>query len=200
MPGTSTQHIKNSARSFVRGSARSCVRRQPVEQEALRTLLAGDYHRYAQAFLLPAECRDAIEDTFAVLWLSFEDALASPDIRHYAWDILRSTVMAKTTYRDGRPALEAAVFDTVAAQDPHTSPGDQAAHVARNLELFTAISKLPDIQLDVMVLRHLCGFTPERTSELLGVPLAAALSTERHARRSLECALILPPETGGPTP
>ncbi|GHH58367.1 sigma-70 family RNA polymerase sigma factor [Streptomyces candidus] len=170
----------------------------PMEHGALRTLLCKDYRRYALAFLPDDACEAAVEDAFAILWLSFTEALTSPDIRRYAWGVLRATVMAKTPHRDGRPELEAAAFDTVFAVSPRTSEDERLARLPLHTELFIAISKLPDAQLDITVLRHLCGFTPERASDLLGVPLATVLSGERHAKRALEDAAILPPATGGP--
>ncbi|GHH55807.1 hypothetical protein [Streptomyces candidus] len=67
----------------------------PMEHGALRTLLLKDYCRYALAFLPDDACEAAVEDAFAILWLSFTEALTSPDIRRYAWNVLRATVMAK---------------------------------------------------------------------------------------------------------
>ncbi|GAA0444986.1 sigma-70 family RNA polymerase sigma factor [Streptomyces sp. NPDC046215] len=172
----------------------------PLEHGALRSMVEADYRRYAEAFLQGDPCDSALEDVFAILWLSFDDALASPDIRRYAWNILRATVKAKADYRDQRPVLGDAAFDTVALRR-QTSAAGQAAQLAESLELFTAISKLPDAQLDVMVLRRLCGLTPEKVSDILGLPLAAVRSDERHAERFLDDTIdLLPPQTGGPTP
>ncbi|MFE5868159.1 sigma-70 family RNA polymerase sigma factor [Streptomyces roseifaciens] len=171
----------------------------PLEHSALCSMVEGDYRRYAEVFL-QGELRDAaVEDAFAILWLSFDEALASPDIRRYAWNILRATVMAKARHRDKRPILGETAFDTVALRTQASKEG-QAAQLAESLELFTAISKLPDAQLDVMVLRHLCGFTLKKVSGLLGIPLAAVRSDERHAERFLDDTIELPPQTGGPTP
>lgn len=168
----------------------------PLEHDALRHMMEADYHCYAQVFLPAEACHSAVEDTFAILWLSWDDALASPDIRRYAWNILRATVMAKATYRDNLPELENAAFDTVALRG-HRSAAGRMAQVTESLELFKAISRLPDAQLDVMVLRYLCGATAEKASYLLGVPLAAVRSDERHAYRFLDSAITLPPETEG---
>ncbi|MFG2332737.1 sigma-70 family RNA polymerase sigma factor [Streptomyces sp. NPDC048604] len=171
----------------------------PLEHGALRSMVTAGYRRYAGAFLPDPATRDAaIEDTFAILWLSFGDALASPDTRRYAWDILRATVQAKADHRDHRPQLTGAAFDTVALRE-QPSPEGEMAQLAETLELFTAISRLPDGQLDVMVLRRLCGFTAEKVSDLLGIPLAAVRSNERHAERFLEDTIELP-DTGGATP
>ncbi|MFE5513845.1 sigma-70 family RNA polymerase sigma factor [Streptomyces sp. NPDC056529] len=171
----------------------------PLEHGALRSIVAEGYRRYAGVFL-PDQARDAaIEDTFAILWLSFGDALASPDTRRYAWEILRATVKAKADHRDRRPLLSEAAFDTVALR-AQTSPEGEMAQLAESMELFAAISRLPEVQLDVMVLRRLCGFSAEKVSDLLGIPLASVRSNERHAERFLEDTIELPPPTGGTTP
>ncbi|MFI1622383.1 sigma-70 family RNA polymerase sigma factor [Streptomyces lydicus] len=171
----------------------------PLEHDAFCQMVEMDYLRYAQVFLFDDARDAAVAGTFDILWLYWNDALASPDIRRYAWSILRATVMSKTPHLDGRPDFGPAVFDTVALRS-RASEDDRMAQVAESLELFKAISKLPDAQLDVMVLRHLCGVPPAHVSALLGVSLPAVLSDERHAVRYLERAIYLPPETGGPTP
>ncbi|WP_265568936.1 RNA polymerase sigma factor [Streptomyces hygroscopicus] len=166
----------------------------PIEHGPLRLMVECEYRCYAQVFLPAEVCDAAVEDTFAILWLSWDDALASPDIRRYARNILRATVMAKATYRDNLPELENAVFDTVALR-VHRSSDGRTAQLTESLELFKAISRLPAAQLDVMVLRYLCGATVEKASYLLGVPLAAVRSDGPHAYRFLQSALTLPPET-----
>ncbi|MFC7011598.1 sigma factor-like helix-turn-helix DNA-binding protein [Streptomyces viridiviolaceus] len=67
------------------------------------------------------------------------------------------------------------------------------------VELFTAISHLPGRQFDVMVLRRLCGFTPEAVSALVGASLATVRSDERHATHFVKSVLDSPPSTGGTT-
>ncbi|CAL9631470.1 sigma-70 family RNA polymerase sigma factor [Streptomyces sp. enrichment culture] len=173
--------------------------RAPLEHGALRSIVEDGYRRYAEVFLHGEVLDAVVEDTFAILWLTFYDALASPDIRRYAWNILRATVHAKADHRDQRPVLGDAAFDTVALR-AQTCPEGQAAQMAESLELFTAISKLPPAQLDVTVLRRVCGFPHAKISDLLGIPLAAVRSDERHAKRFLDDTIELPPQTGGPTP
>ncbi|MER5731796.1 sigma-70 family RNA polymerase sigma factor [Streptomyces sp. NPDC002138] len=165
----------------------------PVAHEPFRRTVEGDYRRYAQVFLTDASRDAAVDDTFDILWLSWNSALASPDIRRYAWNILRATVMAKTPHLDGRPELGSAVFDTVVMRGL-TGVAERAEQMAESLELFRAISRLPDHLLDVMVLRHLCGHTVEQTSALLGVPPPVVRSDERHAIR----VIFPPPESEGP--
>ncbi|MFI1060240.1 RNA polymerase sigma factor [Streptomyces olivaceus] len=101
-------------------------------------------------------------------------------------------------HRDGRPELGGAAFDTVILQNL-TDPAAYANELTETLELFTAISRLPHRQLDVIVLRRLCGFTHEAASALLGTSLAAIRSDERHATRFLD-SVIPPSRTEGTTP
>ncbi|MFC8247992.1 sigma-70 family RNA polymerase sigma factor [Streptomyces chartreusis] len=171
----------------------------PLDHRAFRELVEMDYLLYAQAFLDDDQRDAAVSDTFDILWLSWDDALASHDTRRYAWNVLRATVMTRTPHRDGRPELGTAAFDTVILQSL-TDPADRMNQIAESLELFTAMSRLPSSQLDVMVLRRLCGRAPESVSALLGLPLAAIRSDERHATRFLESVLCPPLLTEGNTP
>jgi transcriptional regulator with XRE-family HTH domain len=170
----------------------------PLHHRAFRELVESDYLLYAQVFLDDDQRDTAVSDTFDILWLSWNDALASHDTRRFAWNVLRATVMARTPHLDGRPELSRAAFDTVALQSL-THPADCLNQLAESLELFTAISRLPAHRLDVMVLRRLCGFSSETVSALLGVSLAAVRSDERHATRFLE-SVICPPRSEGNTP
>ncbi|MER6341582.1 hypothetical protein ABT258_32485 [Streptomyces tendae] len=65
--------------------------------------------------------------------------------------------------------------------------------------MFTAISRLPDRQLEVIVLHRLCGRPNGAASGLLCTSLAAIRSDERHATRFLG-SVIPPPSTEGTTP
>jgi DNA-directed RNA polymerase specialized sigma24 family protein len=171
----------------------------PLDHRAFRELMESDYHRYAQVFLDDDQRDTAVSEAFDILWLCWNDALSSPDTRHFAWKILRTTVMSRTPHLDGRPELGWAAFDTVALH-ALTTEADRMDQVEESLKLFTAMSRLPHRQFDVMVLRRLCGFTPEEVSALLGLPLATVRSSERHAIHFLESLLCPPPEPEGNTP
>ncbi|MET9388782.1 sigma-70 family RNA polymerase sigma factor [Streptomyces sp. NPDC002928] len=169
----------------------------PLDHRAFRELVESFYSLYAQVFLDDEQRDIAVSDTFDILWLRWNDALASPDTRRFAWNVLRTTVMARTPHVDSRPALGWAAFDTVALQSV-IAAADRVDQIAETLELFTAMSRLPDHQLDVMVLRRLCGIPLEDVCALLGIPPATVRSDERHAVHFLE-SVICPPETEGKT-
>ncbi|MFJ6509307.1 MULTISPECIES: sigma-70 family RNA polymerase sigma factor [unclassified Streptomyces] len=170
----------------------------PLDHRAFRELVEDDYGLFARVFLDDDQRDLAVSDTFDILWLSWNDALASHDTRRFSWNVLRAIVMSRTPHRDGRPELGTAAFDTVALQSL-TEPA-RMDQVTESMELFTAMSRLPPNQLDVMVLRRLCGFRPETASALLGTSLATVRSDERHAIRFLESVLCPPLLTEGNTP
>ncbi|WP_413754859.1 sigma factor-like helix-turn-helix DNA-binding protein [Streptomyces sp. MMBL 11-3] len=168
----------------------------PLDHRAFCNLTQDGYRTYAGVFLSEDDTRTAIRDTFDQLWLSWNKALSSPDARRYAWHVLRSTVMSRTPHLDGRPEFQHAAFSTVALQ----SLTDQDAcleQLAETLALLKAMRRLPDNQLDVVVLRSLCGISSEDVSELLGVPLATVRSDERHATRFLDSVLCPSPDYEG---
>lgn len=166
---------------------------QPLDHRAFHELVESDYTLYAQVFLDDDQRDSAVSDTFDILWLRWNDALASPDTRRFAWEVLRATVMARTPHLDGRPEFSAAAFDTLALRQLADATA-RMNQMAESLELFKAMSRLPDHQLDVLVLLSLCGLAPDSVSALLGVPLATVQSDERHALHFLD-SVIPPPET-----
>ncbi|MFE9906332.1 hypothetical protein [Streptomyces achromogenes] len=143
-----------------------------------------------------------MEDAFAILWLSGGEVLASPDIRRYAWDLLRATVKARADYRDERPLLGDAAFDTLALRQ-ETSAEGEAAQLAESLELYAAINRLPDTQLDVMVLRlparHGAAATRPRRPPTSSASRWPPYGPPNAPPNALDDT-IEPPATEGPTP
>ncbi|MBM9624188.1 sigma-70 family RNA polymerase sigma factor [Streptomyces zhihengii] len=170
----------------------------PLDHRAFQETVETMYRLYAQVFLDDDQRDTAVSNTFDILWLSWNDALASPDIRRFAWQALRATVMSRTPHIDGRPEFGAAAFDTIALRQLSTEAA-QMHQMAESLQLFKAMSWLPEQQLDVMVMRRLYDFPPEEVSALLGVPLAIVRSSERHAIHFLENVICPPTETEGTT-
>ncbi|MEY9490899.1 DNA-directed RNA polymerase specialized sigma24 family protein [Streptomyces calvus] len=170
----------------------------PLDHRAFCELVEGDYLLYARIFLGDdTACENAVSDTFDILWLSWNDALASPDIRRYAWYVLRRTVMSRTPHIDGRPHLTHAAFDTAALT--HVTDEDaRADHLSETIALFRVMSWLPATQLDVFALRILRRMPTGRVSELMGLAPALVRSSQRHAEHFLE-SMLYPTETEGTT-
>ncbi|MFF9309224.1 sigma-70 family RNA polymerase sigma factor [Streptomyces sp. NPDC014777] len=171
----------------------------PLDHRAFCELVQDDYLLYAQAFLVDDEaCHNAVFDTFDILWLSWNDALASPDTRRHAWAVLRRTVMSRTPHIDGRPVFSQTAFDTVALTYL-TDEEARARHLTETLALLRAMSWLPATQLDVITLRILWRMPIERVSELLGLAPALVRSNQRHAQHYLMSALYPPENEGTPS-
>ncbi|MET9483289.1 sigma-70 family RNA polymerase sigma factor [Streptomyces sp. NPDC006638] len=161
----------------------------PLDHLAFRNLTEDGYHRYSEVFL-PDERGDlAVIDTFDQLWLSWPRALSSPDARRFAWKILRATIMSRTPHLDGRPEFSEAAFDTVTMRTL-TDEAERMEHFAETQALFKAMSRLPDNQLDVMVLRWLCGMPTQTVCDLLVSrwPPSARTNATPPASLTLPCA------------
>ncbi|MFF2792871.1 RNA polymerase subunit sigma [Streptomyces sp. NPDC058049] len=169
----------------------------PLEHHAFAKTNGARYASYADVFLRDSgETSRVVTETFDVLWLYWNEALASSHIQNYAWQVLRRGVMARAPHTDGCPDLAGAAFSTVAVDNATGLAAFTQAE--RTLALFRAVSELPDVQLDVIVLRHLRGMDITPVADLLGVTPAFVISTERHARRSLTTRLNLRAHPEGP--
>ncbi|MFE3943968.1 sigma-70 family RNA polymerase sigma factor [Streptomyces sp. NPDC059118] len=161
----------------------------PIDLRAFKELQGAFYASYADVFLCDSRVVErVVSDTFDVLELRWDDALSSSDVVRFAWSVLRSGVMARAPHVDGRPDLGAAVFETVALGRAVSSE-EKFAQYEETSALFKVLSRLPDQQLDVMVLRHLRGMPPSTVADVLGVPIASVRSDERHARHVVDTVL-----------
>lgn len=171
----------------------------PLDHRAFCELVEEDYLLYAQIFLGDdTACHNAVCDTFDILWLSWNEALASPDTRQYAWSVLRRTVMSRTPHIDGRPHFTHAAFDTVALTHL-TDEEARTNHLTETIALFQVMSWLPATQLDVIALRILRRMPTERVSELMGLAPALVSSNQLHAEHFLKSTLY-PTDNEGTTP
>ncbi|MFD3546745.1 helix-turn-helix domain-containing protein [Streptomyces sp. NPDC058655] len=169
----------------------------PLEHHAFTRTNGRRYTRYADVFLRDVREADrVVTETFDMLWLRWDEALASSHVQRYAWQVLRRGVMARARHGDGYPDLAPAAFGTVALG--HATGLAAVAQVEQTLALFRAVSRLPDVQLDVIVLRYLRGMETTDVADMLGISPALVTSSERHARRSLTTRLDLPEHPEGP--
>jgi hypothetical protein len=127
-----------------------------------------------------------VAEAFDILWLDWDEAVASPDVRRHAWRLLRSRVMLRAHRHDrGHPDLRPAAFTTVA----QSLIGDLAARFAEISALvgfLDTVGRLPGDQFDVVVLRYLCDLEAQALPEVLGVSPARTHAIDHHARGALE--------------
>ncbi|MEV0695897.1 XRE family transcriptional regulator [Streptomyces sp. NPDC050388] len=143
------------------------------------------YTAYARAFLQADQrARRVVGETFDILWLNWNEATTSPDTPRHAWQLLRSKVMARAFQKDGHPDLRAAAFHT-AAQARIDDLAERMAHIDRQAAFFDAIACLPPDQMDVTVLRYLCGIHPDAIPGIVGLTQAITHTLDHHARGAL---------------
>lgn len=160
----------------------------PIAHQAFTDAMRAPYTAYARAFLLTDHrARWVVAETFDILWLCWKDAGASENIRRYAWQLLRSRVMDRVDRHDeGHPDLRAAVFST---QEAHAGTSGRFAVLsvlAELVDMFDAIGRLPNDQMDIAVLHHLCGMPLEDIPAVVGLSEALTHAIDHHARAALE--------------
>ncbi|MFJ1646349.1 RNA polymerase sigma factor [Streptomyces sp. NPDC088258] len=138
-----------------------------------------------------AEC--VVDAACARLLEHWPHVLLQESVARYAWAVLKEEVARWLDARGRRPAL----VDTAAFQAairkllPHGAH-DRFAVLQGEIELYAAITRLPERQYDVIVLRYVLRVPDEVVAEYLGVELATVHSQIRHARRRLAKDLGLP--------
>ncbi|MER5555211.1 helix-turn-helix transcriptional regulator [Streptomyces sp. NPDC002793] len=143
------------------------------------------YTTYARAFLQTDQrAQWVVAETFDILWVNWREATASPDTPRHAWLLLRSRVMSRAFQRENHPDLRAAAFQT-AGQAEIDDLAERMARIGRLADFFDAVARLPQDQLDVTVLRYLCGIDADAVPGIVGLPLAIAHTLDHHARGAL---------------
>ncbi|NJP75071.1 helix-turn-helix domain-containing protein [Streptomyces sp. C1-2] len=159
---------------------------QPVAHRGLTLAMRDPYTTYAQAFLQSEQrARQAVTETFDILWLTWGEAAASPGTPRYAWELLRARVLFRAPRRpNGHPDLRAAAFHT-RAQAGIRDLGERLARIDALARFFDAIARLPADQRDVTVLRYLCDVDPDAIPGIVGLSPAFAHTLDHHARGAL---------------
>ncbi|MFF7534526.1 XRE family transcriptional regulator [Streptomyces bobili] len=162
----------------------------PLPYQAFTDDVQGLYTDYARAFLLTDQrARWVVSESFDILWVCWGDATASDNIHRYAWRLLRSRVMTRAPrHRDGRPDLRAAVFSTREVHGHSAVPGHLVV-LTELIDLFDAITRLPDDQMDVAVLQYLCATPHTGIAHILGIAPALTHAVDHHARAAVEALL-----------
>lgn len=156
----------------------------PLPYQAFADTVRDTYTAYARAFLLTDHRAGwVVAETLDILWLSWNQAAASDNLPRHAWQLLRSRVMARAHQHNGHPDLRAAAFSTAEVHDQ--APGHLVA-LSELADLFDAIGRLPDDQMDIAVLRYLCATSPEAIPGLVGLSAAITHAIDHHARATLE--------------
>ncbi|MFK0151493.1 XRE family transcriptional regulator [Streptomyces sp. NPDC090499] len=157
----------------------------PVAHRGFTQIMRRPYTAYARAFLQSEDrAQRAVGETFDILWLTWDVAISGPDTPRHAWQMLRSRVMSRAVQRNGHPDLRQAAFTTV-AQAGITDLDERKSRIDTMADFFDAIARLPQDQMDVIVLRHLCGVRPDAVPGIVGLTPAMTHTLDHHARGAL---------------
>ncbi|MFD4600655.1 XRE family transcriptional regulator [Streptomyces sp. NPDC058464] len=157
----------------------------PVAHLGLTQIMRRPYTAYARAFLQSENrAQRAVGETFDILWLTWDEAVAVPDTPRHAWQLLRARVMSRAAQQDGHPDLRQAAFATV-AQAGIADLAERKTRIDTMADFFDAIARLPQDQMDVIVLRHLCGVRAEAVPGIVGLTPAMTHTLDHHARGAL---------------
>ncbi|MEU7088104.1 helix-turn-helix domain-containing protein [Streptomyces achromogenes] len=157
----------------------------PIAHRAFKQAMGRPYTAYAQAFLqTEARAHRVVAETFDILWLTWNEATRSSNTPRHAWNLLRAKVMERAETHDGYPDLRAAALRTTAVAQA-ADPDECLARTAQMVSFFEAVSRLPDDQMDVTVLRFLCHVDKDAVPGIIGLPPAITHSLTRHARGAL---------------
>ncbi|MEV0126307.1 XRE family transcriptional regulator [Streptomyces sp. NPDC050703] len=159
---------------------------QPVAHLGLTQAMWQPYTAYAQAFLQSERrARQVVGETFDILWLTWDAATATSDTTRHAWLLLRGRVLARAPQRpDGRPDLRAAAFSTV-AQAAVPDLAERLHRIDVLARFFDTVTRLPPDQMDVTVLRYLCGIPEAAVPGIVGLAPAITHTLDHHARGAL---------------
>ncbi|MFI5757278.1 RNA polymerase sigma factor [Streptomyces sp. NPDC051569] len=112
--------------------------------------------------------------------------LVQESVPQYAWAVLKEEVARWLSEHDLRSALvDTAAFEAAARKLLLPEPRDQFTILQGELVLYAAISRLPERQYDVVVLRYVLGVPDEVVADYMGLDVATVHSQARHARRRL---------------
>jgi len=138
-----------------------------------------------------AAAQQVVEDACRHLLDHWEHALRQESLAEYAWTVLKEHVARRLGERGERPrladtaAFQAAVRKVLLSELRDEFSPDEFSVLEGEIGLYAAITRLPERQYDVVVLRYVLGCTEEEIVDYLGFDAASVRSHLRFAKRRL---------------
>ncbi|MFJ5226820.1 sigma factor-like helix-turn-helix DNA-binding protein [Streptomyces sp. NPDC088400] len=133
-----------------------------------------------------AAAETVVDTTCARLLEHWPHVLAQESVARYAWAVLKEEVARWLYEHDLQPVLvDTAAFHAAIRKLLLYETRDQFAVLQGEVGLYAAISRLPERQYDVIVLRYVLHVPDEDVAEYMGIEVATVRSHVRHARRRL---------------
>ncbi|WP_254407440.1 RNA polymerase sigma factor [Streptomyces sp. GMY02] len=139
-----------------------------------------------------AAAEEVVDAACARLLEHWQHVLSQASVSRYAWAVLKEEVAWWLDDHGARPALVGtAAFQAAVRKLFLNETLDQFAVLQGEMGLYGAISRLPERQYDVIVLRYVLQIPDEEVAEYMGIEVATVRSHIRHARRRLAKILDL---------
>lgn len=153
--------------------------------EAFYELHQEAWLRYALAQTGSLEAAEQVVDGVTMQLVDiWEYVLRQHDVDRYAWRLLKTTIVRWLNDHGAEPAfIETTAFDRVAEAMNYSK--QQFDVMEESLGLYTAISRLPERQYDVIILRYVLGYPDKRVAVLLGINPKTVRSHVRFAKQRL---------------
>jgi RNA polymerase sigma-70 factor (ECF subfamily) len=134
-------------------------------------------YAYAQTGSLEA-ADHIVDDVTAQLADLWAYASGHDDVGRYAWALLKTTIVRFLNDRQTRSAfVETLVFDRTALAMDFVK--ERFNLVEESLSVYAAVSRLPERDYDVIVLRYVLGYSAAQAAAVLGID---ARTVNRHIR------------------
>jgi RNA polymerase sigma-70 factor (ECF subfamily) len=166
----------------------------PTDLEAFYQAHQDTWRRYAYAQTgLPEAAEQIVDSLTAQLANLWQRASGGDDPGRYAWAVLKTTIVRWLNDHQTRPAfVETVAFDRVALAMDFVR--EQFNLIEESLALYTAISRLPERQYDVLVLHYVLGYPTGQVAFVLGLDPTDVKAHIRAARERLTQELGRHPE------
>ncbi|MCK7624822.1 sigma-70 family RNA polymerase sigma factor [Streptomyces sp. RS10V-4] len=165
-------------------------RRLTLTFEAFWATHAGKWLAYAYLHTGGREAaREVARAAYERLRRVWPHALRQASVEAYAWAVLKEEVMEWLYDRRQPTALTGTAAFAVVTHALLRECQQQFAMLESQLGLYAAISRLPERQCDVIVLRHVIGYGDAQIAALLGVDEVTVRSYASRGRRKLAAAL-----------
>jgi RNA polymerase sigma-70 factor (ECF subfamily) len=144
------------------------------------------YLRYSQVHLGDRQTASRlVHQVFMHLALNWARLMEEANPAASAWALLKESVAEELKIQGREPAMtETAVFQRV-ARSHLQSTREKFEIIESSLGLYQAIAGLPERQFDVMVLRHVLGFSTDQTARIMGITEATVRSHSHLARAKI---------------
>jgi RNA polymerase sigma-70 factor (ECF subfamily) len=127
-----------------------------------------------------------LDDVHDQLVQDWDVVLRQESVPAYAWTVLKDHLAVWLAEHDREPVLpDTAAFHAAVRKILLREMQDEFAVLESELGLYTAISRLPENQCDVIVLRYVLGVGDEDIAAYLGTTEATVRSHIRHAKDRL---------------